>query len=80
MIVALRVGAVDDVDEQIRIFQLLQGGLERLHQLVRQLADKAHRVGNNHIQRIADGQQPGGGVQGIEQAVVGGDPGPGDGV
>ena len=45
-----------------------------------QLADEAHRVGDHHVQRIADSQQTGGGVQRVEQAVVGGDIRTGDGV
>ena len=45
-----------------------------------QLADKAYGVGDHHIQRIADGEQPCGGVQRIKQPVVGGDTRPGDGV
>ena len=44
MILTLRVGAVDDVDEQIRIFQLLKRSAERFDQMVRQLCDKADRV------------------------------------
>lgn len=80
LLLPLGVGHVDDVEQQVRVLQLLQRGLEGLHQLVGQLADKAHGVGDHHVQGIADGQQPGGGVQGVEQAVVGGDPGPGDGV
>ena len=68
------------MQQQVGVFQLLQRGLEGLHQLMRQLADKAHRVGDHHIQRIADRQQSGGGVQRIKQAVVGGDVRAGDGV
>ena len=33
VIVALRVGAVDDVDEKIRVFQLLERGAEGLDQM-----------------------------------------------
>ena len=76
----LRVGCVDDVQQQVGVLQLLQRGLERLHQLVGQLADKAHRVGDHHVQRVADRQQTGGGVQRVEQPVVGGDARAGDGV
>ena len=42
------------MQQQVGVFQLLQRGLEGLHQLMGQLADKAHRVGDYHIQRIAD--------------------------
>ena len=54
------------MEQQICILQLLQRGLKRLHQLMGQLADKANRVGDHHIQRIADGQKPRGGIQGID--------------
>ena len=80
LLLPLGVGHVDDVEQQVCVLQLFQRGLEGLHQLVGQLADKAHGVGDHHVQGIADGQQPGGGVQGVEQAVVGGNLGPGDGV
>ncbi len=44
----LGAGGVDDVEEEVGVFQLLQGGLERLHQVVGELSDKAHRVGEQH--------------------------------
>ena len=68
------------MEQQVCVFQLFQGGLEGLHQLMGQLADKAHCVGDHHVQGVADGQEAGSGVQGIKQAVVGGDSGPGDGI
>lgn len=80
LLLPLGIGHVDDVEQQVGILQLLQGGLEGLHQLMGQLADKAHGVGDHHVQGVADGQEAGGGIQGIKQAVVGGDPGPGDGI
>ena len=73
LLLPLGVGHVDDVEQQVCVLQLLQGGLEGLHQLVGQLADKAHGVGDHYVQRVADGQEAGGGVQGIKQAVVGRD-------
>ena len=68
------------MQQQIGVLQFLQRGLERLHQLMGQFADKPHRIGDHHIQRIADRQQAGGSVQRIEQPVVGGDTRAGDGV
>ena len=70
MILTLRVGAVDDVDEQIRIFQLLKRGAERFDQMVRQLRDKADRVRQQRLARIGDGQLPRRGVERVEQAVI----------
>ena len=61
------------MEQQVRVLQLLQGGLERLHQLVGELADKAHRIGYHHVQRVADAEQAAGGVQGIKETVVGRD-------
>ena len=72
-----RVGDVDDVQQQIGILQLLQGGLEGLHQLMGELADKSHGVADHHVQSVADGELAGCGVQRVEEAVVGGDGRPG---
>ena len=68
----LRVGSVDDVEQQIGVRQLLQGGLESLHQMVGQLADEAYRIAEEHCAGIGDLQGTGGGVQCIEEPVVGG--------
>ena len=70
MILTLRVGAVDDVDEQIGVFQLLKRSAERFDQMVRQLCDKADRVRQQRLTRIGDGQLPRRGVERVEQAVV----------
>ena len=40
---------------------------------MRQFPDKAHRVTDDDIQRVTDGQQARRGVEGVEKAVVGGD-------
>ena len=61
------------MEEHIGIAQLLQGGLEGLHQVVGQLADKAHGVGEQDLPRLVQLQTAGGGVQGIKEPVVGGD-------
>ena len=68
------------MQQQIGVLQFLQRGLEGLDQLMGQLADKSHRVGDDYIQRIADGQQPRGGVQRVEKSVVGRYVRAGDGV
>ena len=68
VIVALRVGAVDDVDEKIRVFQLLERGAEGLDQMVRQLGDEADRVRQQRLTGVGDRQLPRGGVERVEQA------------
>ena len=77
---ALRVAGVDDMNQQAGISQLFQGGLKRLHQMVGQFGDKAHRVGENHLQGIADRQKAAGGIQGVKKAVVGWNAGAGEGI
>ena len=52
--------------------------LKGLHQVVGQLADEAHRVRDEHRAGVRDLQGAGGGVQGVEQPVVGGDGRPGE--
>ena len=61
---------VDDVDEQVGVGGHLERGLERLDQLVGQLADEADGVGEQH--RLAAGQlEPaGGGVERGEEPVL----------
>ena len=66
------------MEQQVGVLQLLQGGLEGLHQMVGQLADKAHRVGDEHRAGVGNLQGAGGGVQGVEQPVIGRDGRPGE--
>ena len=72
--VDLRLGIggrrVDDVDEQVGLGHDLERGLERLDELVGQLADEADGVGEQH--RLAAGQveAAGRGVERGEQAVL----------
>ena len=74
------VGQVDDVQQHVGKAQLLERGLEGLDQMGRQLADEAHRVGEQDLRGLVDLQSPGGGVKGIEQAVVRRDIGAGEAV
>ncbi|MPN17679.1 hypothetical protein SDC9_165034 [bioreactor metagenome] len=55
LLLPLGVGHVDDVEQKIRVFQLLQSGLKRLHKLVGKFPDKAHGVAENHVLRVTDG-------------------------
>ena len=69
---ALGVGVarIDQVQHEVGVGHLLEGGPERLDQLVGQAAHEADRVGQQH--RLATGQpQPADGrVEGGEQAVL----------
>ena len=62
--------AVDDVDQQVRLGDHLQGGAERLDQLVRQLAHESDRVRQQHRLPARQGQPPGARVEGGEQPVL----------
>ena len=70
MILALGISAVDDMDEQIGVFQLLKRGAECLDQMVRQLGDEADRVRQQRLTGIGDSQLPCRGVKRVEQSVV----------
>ena len=58
------------MQQQVSVFQLLKRRLEGLDELVRELADKADGVGDHDVERVADGQKAGGGVERVEQAVI----------
>ena len=58
------------MQQQIRVFQLFQRRLKRLHQLMGQFADKSNGIADRHGQRITDDQAAGRGVQRIKEAVV----------
>ncbi len=45
----LRMAHVHDVDQQIRLHDLLQRGLESFDQPVRELANEADSVGEQHV-------------------------------
>ena len=77
---ALRVGGVDDVDEQVCVLQLLERRLKRLHQIMRQLCDEADRVGQHCLTGIRHGKLPRCGVERVKQAVIRGDAGVSQGV
>ena len=74
MLLKVGVGSVDDMQKQVGEFQFLQRRPEGVHQMMGQLCNKSHGVGQNHIQIVRNRQKPGGGVQGVKQPVVGGNP------
>lgn len=62
---------IDYMKQQIRIGGFLQGGRESLYELVRQIADKSHGVGNDKMDARGPLQPTGQGVQGRKQLVGG---------
>ena len=66
----VRVGNVDDVQQKVGVFEFLERCLEGLDQLVRQLADKADRVGDHDIQRVGHREKARRRVQRVKQAVI----------
>ncbi len=61
---------VDDMDEQVGVFDHLEGGAEGLDQLVRELADEPDGVGQQHRLTAGQRQPPRPRVEGGEQAVL----------
>ena len=74
MLLPVGVGGINHMEQQIRIFQLLQSGIEGVDQVVRQLCNESNGIRQHHIQVIRHRQKPGGGIQRIKQPVVGRNP------
>ena len=68
------------MQQHVGVLQLLQRGLEGLHQVGRQLADEADGVGDERLLSLVQLQAPRRGVQGVEEPVVGRDLRAGQGV
>ena len=62
----LRHGGIGHVHDQVRVQRLLERRLERLHQLVRQLADEADGVGQQVVAAL-DAERARGRVERVEQ-------------
>ena len=61
------------MEQKVCLGRFVQCRFKSLDQLVRQSADKAHGVADDHLQGVADLEQAAGGVQGIKDPVVGRD-------
>jgi hypothetical protein len=66
----LRVGRVDDVQEQVGARRLLQRRHERLDQAGRELADEPDRVGQHDLPTVGQLELPGGRVERREELVL----------
>ena len=47
-LLAVRIGGVDDVQQQVGLARFAQGGAERGDEFVRQVAHETHRIGQHH--------------------------------
>ena len=65
-----RVGYVADVDYDVRAGGLLKRGFERLHQMVRQTADKSYGIDEQQTPSVGKLYSPGGRVEGGEQLIL----------
>jgi len=74
------VGSVDDVQEQVRIPELLQGGPKGRDQVPGQVGDETHGVGDDDLSLSGEAQAPAGGIEGHEELVARGDVAVGEGV
>ena len=72
----LRLGRVGHVEDQLGVARLLERRLEGLHQLVRQPADEADRVGYQEAHAVVL-ERPRGRVERLEERIVDGDAGVG---
>ena len=59
------------MQQEVRAGRLLQGAAEGGHELVRQLADKPDRVGEEHDLPPGKPPPPYGGIEGGEEAILG---------
>ena len=71
LLLGLRMADVHDVQQQVRLHDFFQRGLERLDQAVRQFADETDRVGQQHVLVRRQPQPARGRVERGEQHVLG---------
>ncbi len=78
LLLEIGVAEVNDVDEEVRLVDFLEGGLERLDDGVRELADEADCVGEEDFLVIWEEELAGGGVERGEKLIGGEDAGAGE--
>jgi hypothetical protein len=69
LLVEPRVGGVDDVQQEVGVAELLERRAERGDEVLRQVADEADGVGDDHLALGGEPQPPAGGVERREQHV-----------
>ena len=70
LLLGLGARGVDDVEQQVGLAGLFERGLERGDQVVRQVADEADRVGEQHVPAAPELPAPGAGVERGEELVL----------
>ena len=73
-----RIRRVHDVEQEIGLDDLAQGGAKRGDQVMRELPDEPHGVGEERHLPFGKPVAPGGRVEGGEELVLGEHPGPGE--
>ncbi len=71
MLLEVAVGRVDDLDQDVRPVDLLEGRPERVDELVRQLVDEPDRIGHDRRLAVAQLDLAAGRVERGEQLVLG---------
>ncbi len=69
VLVTARIAGIHHMQQESSFPRLSQGGLERGHQLVRQLTNKAHRVGHNHCSPAGQRDAPHRRIEGREKLI-----------
>ena len=80
LLLGLRARRVDHVQEQVGLARLLERGLERGDQRVRQVPDESDGVGEQDLPAAAEPPATGAGVEGGEELVLDEDAGVGQGI
>ena len=71
LLLAIRIRRIDDVDEQIGVGHLLERRPERARELLRQIADEAHGVGDHDLALVREPQAAADRIERREQLVGG---------
>ena len=70
MLGAVVVAGIHDVEDEICVGHLLEGGAKGREEVFRKVADEPHRVGDNHLAVVGKTQPPRAGIQRCEEFVL----------
>ena len=70
VLVHRRIGRVHDVEQEVRVRGLLEGGAEGREQILGQVTDEPDRVGDDHLALLGEADPPRSRVEGREEAVL----------
>ena len=80
VVVDVRVAGVEDVEEDVGVLELLEGGAEGADERAGEVLDEADGVGDEDLALLGEAVAARGGVEGGEELVLGEDVGPGHAV